>query len=396
MKAKPRIAIVGAGLGGLAAAIMLRIYGFDPLVYEQAARLDRVGAGINLYPNATRIFKGLGLLDQCREGGLALKSWHNREWDTGRVYFSQPERDWENTYGGPHMLLHRGDLQQIMVEMLPRRAIRFGKRLVGLSETPRASRLFFDDGAVVEADIVIGADGVNSLVREELLGPELLQYSGQVSYRGIFPTRLLGDYRLASDGAKYWSDERHWAKDDRHFIFYYLTRARDEVYFVTGGPDPHWKGCLSPVAAQAGEVKACFEGFHEEVQHIIDACPRAEKWPMLTCDPLPLWSRGRTVILGDACHPMRPHMGQSAGMAMEDAVVLSRCIASTEGDYEGAFALYRANRIERTRRVQQISNLNTWMRYPTDPAWCFAYDALTVPLIGADLAWPSHESRLSA
>jgi 6-hydroxynicotinate 3-monooxygenase len=129
------------------------------------------------------------------------------------------------------------------------------------------------------------------------------------------------------------------------------------------------------------EIKECYEGFHEEVQRVIDACPKATKWPLLTRKPLPLWSRGRIVLLGDACHPMKPHMGQGAGMAIEDAVVLVRCIDAANGDYAGALELYKANRIGRTTRVQQISNINIWLRYPTDPTWLFGYDPMTVPLV---------------
>ena len=381
MSSKLNIAIVGAGLGGLMAAIMLRRLGFSPILYERAPALARIGAGINLYANTTRILNGLGLRSHFDKFGLVLDTWLNWEWDTGRVYFDQPERMWEAAYGGPHMILHRGDLQAFMASMLPEDSIQYGKQLVGLRESKQTTTLSFADGASAIADIVIGADGINSVVREVLLGPEQPIYSGFVAYRGILPTKLLGDYRLASDGAKYWSDDRHWAKEDRHFIFYYLTGARDEVYFVTGSPDPNWAGGASPVDVDMSEIKECYVGFHEEVQRIIDACPKATKWPLLTRDPLPLWSKGRTVILGDACHPMKPHMGQGAGMAMEDAVVLARCIANADGDYEGAFALYMANRIERTKRVQQVSNLNIWMRYPTDPTWCFGYDALTAPLV---------------
>ncbi len=170
-------------------------------------------------------------------------------------------------------------------------------------------------------------------------------------------------------------------REDRHFIVYYLTGARDEVYFVTGSPEPNWPGGVSSIPATIAEIKKCYEGFHPEVQRVIDASPWASKWPLLERDPLPLWSRDNIVVLGDACHPMKPHMGQGAGMAIEDAAILARCVAASGDDFPTAFKLYRANRIERTSIVQKASHENTWMKYATDPSWVFAYDAFTVPLL---------------
>ncbi|MDF0541775.1 FAD-dependent monooxygenase [Sphingobium sp. H39-3-25] len=380
MKKKLNIAIVGAGLGGLTLAILLEKAGYNYTLYEQAPQLARMGAGINIYPNTTKVMKSLGILDQLCAIGNRPESWLNREWDTGRIYFAQLEDEWEEQYGAPHLHLHRGDLQSIMSNAVPAHRIRFGHCLTGLDEKGGSTRLTFADGTTADADIVIGADGVNSVVRDILLGPELPTYSGFVAYRSIFPTKLLGDYKLGSDGAKFWSDDRHPAQEDRHLIMYYLTKVRDEVYFVTGSPDPNFEG-LNPVEATNAEMLAHYEGFHEDVIRLIKAAPQISKWPLLVRKPLSLWSRGRIVLLGDACHPMKPHMGQGAGMAIEDAAVLFRCIDGADGDYAGAFDLYRTNRFERTSRVQALSNRNIWMRYPTDPTWCYGYDAMTVPLV---------------
>jgi 6-hydroxynicotinate 3-monooxygenase len=395
MNGRPKIAIVGGGLGGLTAAILLGRAGYDFMVYEQATELARLGAGINLYANTTKIMKALGLLDSMLRVGNKAESWLNREWDSGRIYFSQPEAEWEEEFGAPHMHLHRGDLQSIMSNAVPADRIQFGKQLVGLDEVAGGMRLTFLDGSIADADLVIGADGVNSIVRELLLGVEAPTYSGFVAYRGIFPTSALGDYKLPSDGAKFWSDDRHPAQEDRHLIMYYLTKARDEVYFVTGSPDPNWEG-QSPVEVGQAEVLKHYEGFHEDVQRVIKACPQISKWPLLVRKPLPLWSRNRIVLLGDACHPMKPHMGQGAGMAIEDAVVLVRCLDASEGDYKAAFELYTANRIGRTSRVQALSNRNIWMRYPTDPTWCYGYDAQKDPLVAPNASAPSAPGEMVA
>ena len=375
-----RIAIIGGGLGGTTAGILLQQSGYNVTVYEAAPKLERIGAGIHLHPNVTRVMREIGVDKKMFDIGISPVNWLSREWDTGRVLFEPSMKEWEEEYGIPHLIMHRGDMQVVLTDKLSRSSLKFGKRLINLAERATGIEMVFADNSRAEADIVIGADGVNSKVREILLGPEDPTYSGFVAYRSIFPTKLLGDFRVSADTTKWWSDERLEAQEDRHFIIYYLTKARDEIYFVTGSPDPNWAGGISPVPATIEEIKICYKGFHPEVQRVIDACPAASKWPLLERDPLPLWSRGNIVVLGDACHPMKPHMGQGAGMAIEDAAMLVRCFKLNDSDPAGAFALYRANRIERTTRVQRESHENTWMHYPHDVSWVFGYDALNVPL----------------
>jgi 6-hydroxynicotinate 3-monooxygenase len=227
---------------------------------------------------------------------------------------------------------------------------------------------------------VIGADGVDSRVREILQGHAPPTYTGVVAYRAIFPTALLGGRGLLADTSKWWSDERLPAREDRHFILYYLTNRRDEVYFVTGSPEPNWDSGIASVPVEIDEIRACYEGFHPEVQRVIDACPMASKWPLLTRAPLDRWHEGRVVLLGDACHPMKPHMGQGANMAIEDGVVLARCLIETGGDAGAAYPMYQTTRFARASRVQRESNVNVWLKYPTDPSWVFAYNPLMAPL----------------
>jgi 6-hydroxynicotinate 3-monooxygenase len=376
----PRIAIVGAGLGGITAGMMLQRAGYNVRVYEQAPQIARVGAGINLGPNVMKVMRHLGLSDTMYDIGLIPESYWSREWDTGRVLFDVPLARYAETFGMPNLIMHRGDLQAVLASALQPGSLVFDRQLVGLDRAGTSTRLTFASGETAEADIVVGADGVNSRVREILQGVQPPTYTGFVAYRAIFPTALLGPERVSSDQAKWWSDERHPADEDRHFISYYLTKAREEIYFVTGSPDPNWEEGVNSVPADMDEVRACYEGFHPEVQRMINACPQASKWPLLERNPLPFWSEGNVVLLGDACHPMKPHMGQGANMAIEDAAILARCIVGAEGEYAEAFRLYEATRIGRTSRVQRESHVNTWMKYETDPSWVYSYDALTTPL----------------
>jgi 6-hydroxynicotinate 3-monooxygenase len=381
-----RIAVIGGGMGGLAAGSLLQRLGFKNVtVFEQASELARIGAGINIYPNGMHVLRATGVVEHMLQRGQIPGTWFSRAWDTGEILYSQPQQDWAQRYGEPHAILHRGDLQAELLHGLQPGTIRFSKRLVGLNETADAVRLSFADGTAEEFDAVIGADGVNSMVRELLMGPEAPKYTGFVAYRSVFPASRLSR-PLDSDGAKFWSDARHPSGEDRHMIIYYTTKAKDEVYFVTGSPDPHWQG-TSPVDVTIKEVQDHYAGFHEEVQRVIAASTQISKWPLLTRDPLPLWSSGRVVLLGDACHPMKPHMGQGAGMAFEDAAILARCMQAHPDDFPLAYKCYERTRHARASRVQMVSNANTFLKYEEDPSWVFGYNAMTAPL--ADVEQPA-------
>jgi len=376
MTDKPRIAIVGGGLGGSTLAILLQVAGYQVKVYEQMAEFLRIGFGIDLSANATRIMRKIGVEARLRKPGFAPAQRLSREWDTGRVLFAHLVEEWGKKYG-TDLVMPRSDLNEALLSGLEPGTVVFGKRLLDLTETNTSIELAFADGTKAESDIVVGADGINSRVREILLGPQRPTYSGVIAYRSGFPTKLLGDFKVEADSTKWWGS-------DRHFITYYLTEARDEISFISGSPQKAWDSDALSMPADKDEIRAAFVGFHSEVQRVIEACPQASKWPLMTRDPLPLWSRGRIVLLGDACHPMRPHMGQGACQAMEDAVILARCLNDeVDSDFLEAFRRYEANRIGRTSKIQQESQKNQWMRHETDPDWVYSYDAFNVPLIPA-------------
>jgi salicylate hydroxylase/6-hydroxynicotinate 3-monooxygenase len=259
---------------------------------------------------------------------------------------------------------------------VPAGSVHLATKLTRLEQLDGPVRLSFADGTSVEADAVIGADGLHSVVREALFGEDTPRFSGRVAYRGVFAAALLRGRDLGASRTKWWGA-------DRHIVIYYTTARRDEVYFVTSVPEPaEW---LTPESWSAtGDVKelrAAFEGFHEDVRAVLEACPECHKWAILDRDPLPAWSKGRVVLLGDACHPMTPYMAQGAATAMEDAAVLARAIEDAP-DLESAFRLYEAHRKPRTSRIQAISSANTWMSAASnqDPDWLYGYDAWTAPL----------------
>jgi salicylate hydroxylase/6-hydroxynicotinate 3-monooxygenase len=372
-----KIAIFGAGIGGLATASLLARSGHDVQVFEQAPRFARIGAGIQMAPNAVKVLRRLGVEERVRQIAFQADVALGREWDTGAVTSElKLGREVEARYGAPYLYLHRGDLHSALLSVVTPDVLHLGMKLVGLDRTRDDVALTFADGTHVTTDIVVGADGVHSLVRETLLGAEEPRFTGRVAYRTTFPASLLGASCVTPARTKWWGP-------DRHMVIYYVTRHLDELYFVTSVPESaEW---MTPESWSAKgdveELRRAYAGFHPEVQAVLKACPEVYKWALLERDPLPRWWQGPIVLLGDACHPMTPYMAQGAASALEDAAVLARCLEGVERDsVEQAFATYEATRKPRASEIQTTSSANTWLRGNTDPGWVYGYDACTTAL----------------
>ena len=371
----PSIAIVGAGLGGLTVAATLRLAGFDVRVYEQATRFGRIGAGIQMMPNSMKVLRRIGIEGRVRATSFQPYSHLNRVWDTGEVLRELPMP--ESLFGAPYLCMHRADLVDALVSTVPADIIELRKTLVGLDQRPGQVTLTFADGSTAGADAVIAADGVHSVARDLIVGPDEPIHKGRIAYRAIFPSALLGGRDVGPSRTKWWGI-------DRHIVIYYTKPDRSEIYLITSVPEP--AGWLTreswSTTGDVRELRAAYEGFHADVRAVVEACPGCHKWAILEREPLPRWSEGRVVLLGDACHPMTPYMAQGAATAMEDAAVLTRCLADVDGqDFEGAFRRYEAHRKPRTSRIQAISSANTWMKGGNeDTSWLYGYDAWNVPL----------------
>jgi 2-polyprenyl-6-methoxyphenol hydroxylase-like FAD-dependent oxidoreductase len=372
---KLSIAVVGAGMGGLAVAATLRRVGFDVHVYEQAPRFARIGAGIQMMPNSMKVLRQIGIEEQLRAFSFAPHSHLNRIWDTGEVTRELPMP--ESLYGAPYLCMHRADLHDALLSALPDEIIHLGKKLVGLDQAGNCVALTFADGSRAQADAVVGADGVHSVVRELVVGADQPVHRGRIAYRAVFPAALMNGRSIGPSRTKWWGI-------DRHIVIYYTNPARNEVYFVTSVPEPaEWLTRESWSAkGEVAELRKAYEGFHPDVRAVLEACPDCHKWAILEREPLARWSIGRVVLLGDACHPMTPYMAQGGATAIEDAAVLARCLEATDGeDVEGAFWRYEAHRKPRTSVIQAISSANTWMKEgSSDTAWLYGYDAWNAPL----------------
>ena len=225
------VAIVGAGMGGLAAAAALRKVDLAVTVYEQARQFTRLGAGIQIGCNAMHVLRGLGLELLLRAETFYPRSWNNRHWKTGEVLFDMlfgPSA--ETKYGAPYLLAHRGDLHEALASIVPPDCLRLDHRLTGVEQSENGVRLSFANGGTAAADLLIGADGVNSIVRAALFDESEPRFAGRIAYRTVFPARLLDGFDIG-DCTKWWGE-------DRHIVMYPVKPDRSEVYFVTSQPEP--------------------------------------------------------------------------------------------------------------------------------------------------------------
>lgn len=363
------IAIVGAGIGGLAAAATLRQVGHDVAIYEQARAFARVGAGIQQSPNAVKVLRHLGLAERLQAQAFRPDSSLNRAHDTGEVTWERPLGAYvEEKYGAPYFYMHRGDLHEALASLIPDDIVHREKKLISLRQENSGIDLHFADGTQASADLVIGADGVHSVVRESLWGAEAPRFTGRVAYRTTFPASLMGG-AVIDGSAKWWGP-------DRHIVMYYVNARRDEIYFVTSTPEPDFQVESWSAKGDLAELRGAYENFHPQVRAVLDACPDVHKWALFERDPMPQWRKGRVTLLGDSCHPMTPYMAQGAATSIEDAAVLARCLDGVNRDgIEAALQRYENHRKPRTARIQQISRLNDLDKIKAETARVFSYDA---------------------
>jgi salicylate hydroxylase len=370
-----QIGINGGGVGGLAAAIALRAMGHDVVVFEQATKFGRVGADINLTPNAVRALDGLGVGGTLRTTAGRPTHRISRTWDTGEETSRLAMADTAETrYGAAQLTIHRADLLAALEARLPAGIILTGKRAVAVANDPDKVTVSFADGSAHSVDALIGADGIHSLVRSALFGPEHPQFTGVVAYRAVVPQASLSIPNLGAF-TKWWGPT-----PSSQIVTFPLNLGRDTFVFATT-PQDDWRHESWTMPGDVEELRDAYADFHPEARALLDACGEVMKSALCIRDPLPVWSQGRTTLLGDACHPMMPFMAQGAGTAVEDAVVLARALeGATRDAIPTALQRYEAARRERTARIQIGSRGNEWLREGGNADWVYGYDAWTAAL----------------
>jgi len=371
-----RIGIVGGGVGGLAAAAGLIAAGHRVEVHEQSRQYGRIGADVNLTPNAVHALDRLGAGAALRANAARPTHRISRTWDTGeetsRLEMSAAA---EARYGAPQLTVHRADMLAALEACLPEGTIRFDARITGVEARPQGARLLLADGSHRDYDLIVGADGIHSVVRTALFGPDAPRFTGLVSWRGVFPRARAGDIPDLDAFTKWWGPG-----PDRQIVTFPLTHGAEIFVFATHRQDG-WAEEGWTLPGDLTELRAHYADFHPQARALLDALDSVTRSALHVREPMAEWSRGHITILGDAAHPMVPFMAQGACMAIEDAVVLTRALeGAAPADVPAALARYQAARIPRTAEVQRSSLANEWLKSQGNADWVYGYQAWSVPI----------------
>jgi len=348
-----RIAIVGGGIGGLAAALFLRRAGLDAVVHEQAAELHPVGAGIVVAPNMVRLLRKLGV-GESLPGFVRLEAaWEFRRWADGRVLSVQPMGDaCEQLYGAPCHVAHRADVMAVLQRALPDEQLRLDHRLVALAQDERGVALTFasHDGRQrqVTADAVIGADGIHSAVRPAIAPETGARFSGLCAFRCLVPADSAPELALRPV-------QTLWLGPGRHLVHYPISGGRlvNVVAFVPAGD---WRTESWTADGDVADLRAEFAGWDARLRQLIGSATHTKRWAIFDREPLDRWTAGRVSLLGDAAHAMLPFFAQGAAQAVEDAAVLAGCLAgASPASLPAALQRYEQIRRPRASQVQRMS-----------------------------------------
>ncbi|WP_295635945.1 FAD-dependent monooxygenase [Novosphingobium sp.] len=368
-----RILIVGAGIGGLVAALALVQRGFEVEVHEAASVLGEVGAGLTLSRGSQHVFRALGLMDAiapfaCPAAGFAFLHYRTGAVLAGQLDFASGGPDDGQADIGRQ--IHRADLHRVLAQALTERApgaLHLASRLTGIEETANGVRACFAGGAIATGDALIGADGVRSIARECLFGEQAPRYTGQIAYRFLVGRDAARACMGLGRGGVFLGPGRTFNR--------YTLRGGDVVNCVGIARHQGWTDDGWSTPADPAEVFDAFAGWHPDVIGLIRQAQSLIKWGLFDRAPMPQWSQGHATLLGDAAHPMLPFLGMGAAMAIEDGMILARAFAAEAG-VEPAFARYEASRKQRTALVHAKSVEQGELTQARDPE---NYDASSAP-----------------
>ncbi len=371
-----KIVIAGAGIGGLCAALALAKRGFEVAVYEQSIHLGEVGTGLQLSPNAMHVLKTLGVADEVKAKAFSPTSAVMRHYQTGKKYFTVPLGDTATQkYGADYLHIHRADLHSALQHACEKLnvSIHLGRTIHNYQHTPQnlashslASNkltphklaIQFENSESLEADVLIGADGIKSKVQSCMLGQTPAKFTGQVAWRGVVEANKLPKGLIKHNA-------NLWVGPGKHFVSYYL-RGGNLVNFVAIQERTDWQQESWNEPGDISELRDTFAGWHPEVTELLTATESCFLWALFDRQPLQQWTDRNVALLGDACHPMLPFLAQGAAMAIEDSYALAHCLAN-ENDTQIALKAYQAIRLTRTRNIQLGARKNASLYHMSSP-----------------------------
>lgn len=398
MNEKP-ILIVGAGIGGLTAALALLQRGFEVTVLEQAEKLRELGAGVQISPNGTRVLFDLGLQAALAKVAVTPSAKQIRLWNSGETWsLFDLGASAIAEYGFPYLMFHRGDLQMVLANAVREAspdAIRLNAKVADIKEQDDGVVVILESGEVVPGRLVIGADGIHSRTRAGVAGSTDPAFTGCIAWRGVVEASKLPDRLRAPVGC-------NWVGPGRHVVTYPL-RCGELVNFVGVVESDAWTTESWTARGTREDCSADFAGWHEDVHALIESIDVHYRWALMSRPTLQSWSNGSTVLLGDAAHAMLPFMAQGAVMAIEDGLILARCIERCPDDLATAVAHFQAIRLPRANKCVELADRNRLLfhnetlldrhdahRYVSTQwnedkvrdryDWLFRYDAVTVEI----------------
>jgi salicylate hydroxylase len=337
-----RVVVVGGGIGGLFAANALIAHGLEVALYEQAPALGEVGAGVYITPNAVRQMARVGL-------GPAVERWGARVGPKSHYFRHDGSpiapvqvtdvSGWNATFG-----MHRADLVDFLAAALPAGVVRCGHRATGVEQADDRVRVRFADGAFAEGDVVVGADGIHSELRPHVFPPSKPVFHGTVAYRGLVSRERLPDWPMDR-----W---QMWAGPRKHFLVFPVRHGEMVNYVGFVPADAEMKESWS-AGGDPDVLRGEFEGWDRRIGHVLKQVDKCFRWALYDREPLPTWSKGRLTLLGDAAHPMLPHLGQGANQSIEDGMALATILSRVDnGTVPQALMAYERLRRERVAEVQ--------------------------------------------
>jgi salicylate hydroxylase len=366
MPRAPRIAIVGGGIGGLAAALALERRGAEVVVAEQSATLSEIGAGLNLTPNAVKALRALGVEDEVNAIASGTEFLNIRSWRSGRYISRMRRGDFKQKFGAPNLSVHRADLLDVLAGALRTTEVRLGLRAVAVEPGEQSAAVRFADGTAIEADIVVGADGIHSVARTSLFGADAPRFTGCICWRGMAEVAAVPPDIDVRDGALWMGPHGH--------VVHYPVRRGELLNIVAHCDSDAWTEESWTHECDVSEVLKTYANWNPALTRLYPCSTRWYKWALYDRDPLTTWSRGRATLLGDSAHAMLPYLGQGAAMAIEDACVLAAMVARHADNLSRALAAYEKIRAPRARaavmgsreRARENHLASPWARLKRD------------------------------